>query len=358
MKTKGGPIVAALVALAGVFLVPSTSALQELSFSAWLADVRAEALAKGIHPATLDAAFATLAPDPDVLAHDRAQPELTQTLDDYVAARLSQKTLATAHEMARRYRTLVSRIHAAYGVPGPVMIAIWGLESRFGQVTGVRPVVTALATLAYDSRRPGLFRNELFEALDILDRGLVTAPEFVGSWAGAIGQPQFMPSSFLKYAVDFDKDGRIDIWTSPADVLGSMANYLKSAGWVAGERWGREVTIPPAVMARIEHDVPRRTSGCRARQNMTVARPLREWSRLGVRLADGARLPVSTMTASLVRGEKRNFLVYRNYDAIIDYNCSNAYAISVGLLSDQIALGAGSKDPRARPGAVSSRRGR
>lgn len=311
-------------------------ASQQPSFADWLADLRAEALAKGIHQATLDEALANLEPDADVVAHDRAQPELTQTLDDYVAARLSARTLATAAQMTHRYRTLLRRIQTAYGVPGPVMVAIWGLESKFGQITGSRPVVAALATLAYDSRRPALFRSELFEALTILDRGLVKTPDFVGSWAGAIGQPQFMPSSFLKYAVDFDKDGRIDIWSSPADVLGSMANYLKLAGWTSGERWGREVRVSAAAMTRIDKGIPMRTSGCRALQNMTAPRPLREWSRLGVRLVGGGRLPVSTMKASLVRGEKRNFLVYRNYEALIDYNCSNAYAVSVGLLSDRL----------------------
>jgi peptidoglycan lytic transglycosylase B len=332
------PIFAALppVQAAARHFITSLQAAQQSSFSDWLAALRAEALAKGIHAATLDEALGNLEPDPDVLAHDRAQPELTQSLDDYVAARLNPTTLATAVEMSHRYRTLLRRIQTAYGVPGPVMVAIWGLESKFGQITGSRPVVAALATLAYDSRRPGLFRGELFQALTILDRGLVKTSDLVGSWAGAIGQPQFMPSSFLKYAVDFDKDGRIDIWNSPADVLGSMANYLKLAGWTAGERWGREVRVSEAAMTRIEKDIPMRTSGCRALQNMTVARPLGEWRRLGVRLVGGGRLPASAMKASLVRGEKRDFLVYGNYEALIDYNCSNAYAVSVGLLSDQL----------------------
>jgi membrane-bound lytic murein transglycosylase B len=309
-------------------------------FDEWLTAVRAEALAKGISQATIDQAFANLQPDPVIIARDRTQPEQTQSLDDYLTARLNPKTLARAADAATEQHDVVERVQATYGVPGPIMIAIWGLESNFGQFTGVRPVVTALATLAYDSRRPALFRAELFQALAILDKGLVQPPDFIGSWAGAIGQPQFMPSSFLKYAVDFDGDGKIDIWGTPADVLGSMANYLKTAGWTEGTRWGREVKISKAVMAKIEKAVPMRASGCRARREMTEARPVTEWRTLGVVEMDGSKLPPATMPASLVRGQNRNFLVYQNYQAILDYNCSNAYAVSVGLLSDKIAAGA------------------
>ena len=308
-----------------------------VSFDDWLTAVRAEAVTRGIKEATLDLAFTGLTPDPVIIARDRTQPELTQSLDDYVTARLNPKTLARAAEVARTDKDVIERVRATYGIPGPIMVAIWGLESNFGQFTGVRPVITALATLAYDGRRPALFRSELFQALAIVDKGLVNLPEFNGSWAGAIGQPQFMPSSFLKYAVDFDGDGKIDIWTSPADVLGSMANYLKTAGWTEGARWGREVKISKTVMAKIEKAVPMRSSGCRARREMTQARPVSEWRELGVLEMNGTKLPAASLQASLVRGQKRNFLVYQNYQAIIEYNCSNAYAVSVGLIADKIA---------------------
>src|SRR5262245_28124374 len=210
-----------------------------MSFDEWLAEVRTEALAKGISQATLDQAFNNLQPDPVIIARDRTQPELTQSLDDYITARMSAKTLTRAAEVAKNEKAVIEKVRATYGIPGSIMVAIWGLESNFGQFIGVRPVITALATLGYDGRRPALFRTELFQALTIVDKGLVTLPEFIGSWAGAIGQPQFMPSSFLKYAVDFAGDGKIDIWGSPADVLGSLANYLKLAGWTAGARWAR-----------------------------------------------------------------------------------------------------------------------
>jgi membrane-bound lytic murein transglycosylase B len=309
-----------------------------IPFDTWLADLRKEASSKGVSDETLDQAFANLAPDPVIVARDRTQPEQMQSLDEYISTRLNRKLLTRAADAATTHGAVAKRVDKAYGVPAPVMIAIWGIESNFGQFTGVRPVITALATLAYDSRRPALFRAELIQALTIVDKRMVTLPEFVGSWAGAIGQPQFMPSSFVKYAVDFDGDGKIDIWTSPADVLGSMANYLKASGWNGDERWGREVKISPATMAKIEKAVPMRASGCKARREMTDARPLNEWKKLGVTLTSGALLPASSIDASLVRGVHRNFLVYRNYEAILDYNCSNAYAISVGLLSDKIKV--------------------
>jgi membrane-bound lytic murein transglycosylase B len=318
-------------------VTPDPSPTPTISFEDWLGTVRAEALAKGISEATLDQAFAGLQPDPVIIARDRTQPELTQSLDDYITARMSAKTLARAAEIAKTDQDVIAKVHATYGIPGPIMVAIWGLESNFGQFIGVRPVITALATLAYDGRRPTLFRAELFQALAIVDKGLVALPEFIGSWAGAIGQPQFMPSSFLKYAVDFDGDGKIDIWSSPSDVLGSMANYLKVAGWTEGARWGREVKISKAVMARIEKAVPMRSSGCRARREMTQARPVSDWRELGVLEMNGTKLPAASLQASLVRGQKRNFLVYQNYQAIIEYNCSNAYAVSVGLIADRIA---------------------
>jgi membrane-bound lytic murein transglycosylase B len=303
----------------------------------WLAELRKEALARGISQATVDLALTDLVPEPVVVSRDRTQPELTQSLDGYLTQRLTARTIAHARDAAVTHRELLRRVEAAYGIPRPLMVAIWGLESNFGQFTGTRATIAALATLAYDPRRSTLFRAELFDALTILDKGLVTHENLKGSWAGAMGQPQFMPSSYLKHGVDFDKDGRVDIWSSEADVFGSMANYLSSAGWSKGGRWGREVRISKAVMARIDRGVPMRTSGCRARREMTLARPLAEWRKLGVRLASGAALPVAKIEASLVRGQKRHFLVYDNYDALLDYNCSNSYAVAVGVLSDRIA---------------------
>ena len=310
----------------------------ESSFDEWLAALRAEAVSRGISQATVDLTLTNLKPEPVILARDRMQPEHSQSLDAYLAERLKPKVIAKARELAARHAELLNRVRAAYGIPGPVMISIWAAESNFGQFTGVRPLISALATLAYDPRRSALFRRELFEALTILDRGLVSLADLKGSWAGAMGQPQFLPSSYLKYAVDFDGDGRADIWKSEPDVFASMANYLKQSGWVEDERWGREVRISRAVMARIDATVPMQTTGCRARREMTEPQPLAKWTELGVTLPDGSRLPTTALRAALVRGRQRHFLVYRNYQALLDYNCSNAYAVSIGVLADRIGV--------------------
>jgi peptidoglycan lytic transglycosylase B len=324
-----------VVAAPGVTTSQTPPAAPPDGFVAFLADVRAEALARGIKEATLARTIDGLTAEPVVVARDRNQPELVQSLDAYVAGRLTRRTIATARDMAVVHRAVLTRVEAQFGVSRSMMVAIWGLESNFGRFTGTYPTIQALATLAYDNRRP-LFRDELLSALTMVDRGLVLPDDMRGSWAGAMGQPQFMPSNFLKYAVDFDRDGVIDIWESPADVFASMARYLQHAGWTRGERWGREVTASHGVLSAIDRAVPMRTTGCRAVRAMTEARPLRDWEQLGVRLSGGRRLPTSTMTASFVRGTRRHFLVYGNYEALLDYNCSHAYAIAAGLLSDVI----------------------
>jgi membrane-bound lytic murein transglycosylase B len=323
----------ALLAFAGS-QQPQDPAAPQQPFEAFLAELRTEALSRGISQATVDASLVGLEPLAVVVTRDRAQPELTQSLDDYVKQRLTVKRIETGRELTRTHLELLDRVNKAYGLTPQMMVAIWGLESNFGAFTGTYPTIAALATLAWDARRP-LFRSELFEALRIVDSGM-DASRLKGSWAGAMGQPQFMPSSYLAHAVDFDADGQADIWTSLPDVFASMANYLKNSGWKAGERWGREVRVTKAAMTRIDRNVPMRQTGCRAIREMTVARPLADWAKLGVTLAGGAKLPTASSTASLVRGQQRNFLVYRNYEALIAYNCSHSYAITVGLLADRI----------------------
>lgn len=326
-----------LIALPAVLaLAPLAAAGQDVAatFETFLEGVRAEAASSGISQATIDRALGDLTPQPVVVSRDRTQPEVVQSLDTYVAQRVTSRAVGTARTMASRHGRVLGEVEAAYGIPSRVLVSIWGLESNFGRFTGTYPTIRALATLAWDNRRT-LFRSELIAALRMIDAG-VPLERMKGSWAGAMGQPQFMPSSFLGHAVDFDADGAIDIWTSLPDVFGSMANYLRNAGWTAGERWGREVAIPAEAMARIDRDVPMRSEGCRAVRLMTEARPLAEWTRLGVRLAGGAPLPAADMEASLVRGERRHFLVYGNYFALLDYNCSHSYALAVALLSDRV----------------------
>ncbi len=305
-------------------------------FEEWLAAVRAEALAKGISQGTVDAALGSVERLPVVVERDRTQAEVTLTLDQYVARRVPPRAVRNARTMASTHRAELQRATARFGVPRSVIVAIWGLESNFGRFQGTRPTVAALATLAYDGRRT-LFRDELFAALRIIDSGDVAPDALKGSWAGAMGQSQFMPSSYLKWAVDGDGDGRRDIWTSLPDVFASIASYLKEHGWVSDQRWGREVRLTDQVAARVAAAVPLRlTGGCQAERDMTEARPLAEWRKLGVTLRSGARLPASDLPASLVRVDTRSFLVYASYGSLLAYNCAHRYALSIGILADRI----------------------
>jgi membrane-bound lytic murein transglycosylase B len=308
-----------------------------LPFEEWLAAVRVEALANGISTATIEAALGSLERLPVVVERDRTQAELTLTLDQYLARRLPARVVRSAREMATKHRPDLQRAAASYGVPRPFIVAIWGLESNFGRFQGVRPTVATLATLAYDGRRKTLFRDELFAALRILDSGEVQPEALRGSWAGAMGQTQFMPSSYLKWAVDADADGRRDIWTSRPDIFGSIANYLKAHGWTAGERWGREVRLNDRTAARVASAVPMRLTGaCHAVRDMSEARPLSAWRELGVTQKNGTALPRADIAASLVRVDTHRFLVYGNYEALLAYNCAHTYALSVAFLADRI----------------------
>ena len=305
-------------------------------FDEWLAALRADALARGISQKIVDEALGKVERLPVVVERDRTQAELVLTLDTYLKRRLTPRVVRDAKAAAKAQTAVLRKTTAAYGVPASVMVAIWGLESNFGRFTGVRPTVAALATLAWDPRRSAFFRGELFDALEILNRGDIDPAAMRGSWAGAMGQPQFMPSSYLEFAQDFDGDGRRDIWSSPADVFASIANYLRGHGWSAGQSWGREVRVSRKAARRIAERVARREGTCQATRDMTIALPLSRWQQLGVRLPDGKALPAGTVEASLVGGATRQFLVYQNYDALLAYNCAHSYALGVALLADRI----------------------
>jgi membrane-bound lytic murein transglycosylase B len=328
--------------------IPPVARLPAPSFDEWLSGVRAEALTRGISETTLDRALTGLEPLDIVIQRDRSQAELVQTLDQYLKQRVTKKTIEKAQEERKAHATLLKDVSDKYGVPAGVLIAVWGIESNFGRFSGVRPTIATLATLAYDPRRSTMFRQELFDALEILDSGDVEPAAMRGSWAGALGQPQFMPSSFLLYAQDFDGDGRRDIWQSQPDVFASIANYLTSHGWQKDQAWGREVTVPPSLMERLPEEAPMQTDGCLARRQMTVPLPLSAWKKLGLRTAGGGPLPAADIDASLVSGERRHFLVYPNYQAILEYNCVNAYGLSVGLLADRAAQNPPAKRPARR----------
>lgn len=308
------------------------------TFAEWLVGVRTEALSRGIRQDIVDQALGTVGePLRVVLERDRSQAEKVLPLETYISRRLTPTVVRSARQMYATHQQLLDQISTKYGVAPATIVAIWGAESNFGRFSGVRPTVAALATLAFDERRSALFRAELFNALDILNRGDIELARMRGSWAGAMGQPQFMPSSYLQYAEDFDGDGKRDIWSSPADIFASIANYLRGYGWAATKRWGREVNVSREVARRITADVAPRAGTCQATRDMTVALPLTDWQELGVRLPDGGALPTADQNASLVSGSSRHFLAYENYDVLLSYNCAHAYALSVALLADRVA---------------------
>jgi membrane-bound lytic murein transglycosylase B len=306
-------------------------------FAAFLDDLKTEAVRRGISEAVAARALDGLEPLPVVLERDRGQAEAVLSIDTYVRQRLTPATVRRARRMATTHRAVLERVGKAYGVQPRYLVAVWGLESNFGRFTGVRPTVQALATLAFDGRRGELFRNELFDALRIVDRGHIDLPRLKGSWAGAMGQPQFMPSSYLKYAEDFDGDGTRDIWSNHADVFASIANYLKAYGWDGEATWGRQIRVPGTV-AELAERAGSRGEGCRAERALSRRRSLAEWQAMGVRTVEGRDLPALERQASLLDAGDRQFLVYANYEAILGYNCANAYALSVAMLGDRISL--------------------
>jgi len=272
-----------------------------------------------------------------VVQNDRTQAELTVGFERYFESRVNAAVIRRGKEVARENRAVLARAQHTYGVPPRIVLAIWGMESRFGRNTGRTPVFQALATLAWEPRRSEFFRGQLFDALTMVEKGHADIEMMKGSWAGAMGQTQFMPSSYLEYAVDADGDGHRNIWSSPADVVSSIANYLKGHGWEADRTWGREVHITPVARTAIEKAaIPMRESGCFAMRDMTVRKPLREWQRLGVRTADRKALPRVSLEASLVDVGERSFLVYDNYDALLRYNCAHHYALSVAMLAERL----------------------
>ena len=331
---------ARLALLAAVFLF--TAGLQDPApdepppFGQWRQELMAEARARGYSEDLIQQALAGVEPLPRVITNDRSQAEAVVGFDRYYRTRVTPQIVGRGRDLVAQHAAVLARIETAYEVQRRVVVAIWGIETRYGRVTGNTPVFQALATLAWEPRRAAFFRGELFDALTMVARGDIDTATMTGSWAGAMGQAQFMPSSYLKFAEDFDRDGRRDIWRSTPDVLASIANYLREWGWDDEFRWGREVRVTPAVRTRIEQETSKRSEGCSAMRSMTERMPLTEWQRLGVRQANGAALPDSDVPAGLVDTDTRSFLVYPNYDTILRYNCAHYYALTVARLSDQI----------------------
>jgi len=305
--------------------VATVSDTHEDGLRRWIAGFRGRALAQGISAATFERAFRGVRYQPDVIRRDRSQAEFTKQLWDYLDTAVSQTRVDNGRAALARHRDLLARIEARYGVEAEVVVAVWGLESAYGTHRGTTPIIPALATLAHDGRRGRFFEGELLAALKILQSGDTSPEAMTGSWAGAMGHTQFMPSSYLAYAQDFTGDGRRDIWADdPTDALASTANYLARHGWTRGQPWGVEVVLPEGFDYALAGERVKKGAG--------------DWARLGVRPARGGTLPehgpVSILLPAGARGAA--FAVYRNFNVIERYNPADAYVIAVGLLSDRI----------------------
>ena len=311
--------------VAGLATLGATRAEASVPFDRWLAEFRSEALRSGISPATVRAALTGIAPIPRVIELDRRQPERRLTWAEYRDRVVAEPRIGNGRRAFADNRRLLGAVEDRFGVAGRTVTAIWGIETNYGANTGGFPVIQALATLAHDGRRSAFFRAELISALRILDQGHIALERMTGSWAGAMGQPQFMPGSFLAYAVDFDGDGRRDIWDSREDALGSIGNYLARANWRAGEPWGVEVHLPAGFDAGLADG--------------RTMRPLSAWAALGVRRADGRPLALSELPAAIAAPDGAGgqaFAIHRNALAIRRYNNSTYYVLAVGLLSDLV----------------------
>jgi membrane-bound lytic murein transglycosylase B len=300
----------------------------EGDFYAFLSGIRRDAAAQGIRASTIELALRSAEFLPHVIELDRKQPERQLTFSQYLYKVVTAERMEGARHQLAENRLLLDGIWRRFDVEPRFIVALWGIESDFGKVMGNYTVVSALATLSYDGRRSSYFRGELISALRIIDQGHIRADNMMGSWAGAMGQCQFMPSTFLGYAVDYDGDGRRDIWNDRADVLASIANYIGRLGWRGGEGWGREVMLPAGFDARFT--------------GLEVIRSAGEWSRLGVRSIDAGPLSGREGEASLVMPDGASgpaFLVYDNFRTIMRWNKSTYFAAAVGYLADSIARG-------------------
>ena len=314
--------------LAALFAIAFTrpAAADEATFAPCLQGLQARASREGIAQSIVEDALAKAQYEQRVIDADRRQPEFTETLANYLNRRITNDRIERGRELLRKHRSLLQRVAREHGVQPQYLLAFWGLETNFGKNVGSIPVLSSLATLACDERRTDYFTTELLNALRILNRGDIDAPSMVGSWAGAMGQTQFMPSAYLKHGVDGDGDRRIDLWHSVPDALTSAGGFLQSLGWQEGVRWGREVQLPKEFAFE--------------QAGLDQARALKEWRELGVKDANGHALPRQDLEASLLvpaghRGPA--FLVYENFHVIMRWNRSELYALAVGLLAERIA---------------------
>ncbi|MFT5451033.1 MAG: membrane-bound lytic murein transglycosylase B [Enterobacterales bacterium] len=324
-----------------ILLQTLTTAETTKPFGQWLAELRDESTALGVSETTIDLAFSEItAPVKDIIKKDRSQPEVVQTYNGYLSARVNTWKKEKGQKLLNEHRALLKEIAQAFGVQPRFIVAIWGMETNYGTFQLKESVFNVLATLAYDTRRGKFFRAQFLAAIRMLDSDFPDYNNMKSSWAGAMGQPQFMPDSYFSYAVDYDKDGKKDIWETKADIFASIANYFKTREWRDDQTWGRLVLLP----ANGEKELPGKQAeglspakACGRFKSLGVWRDLQEWQELGVRKEFGADLPKVTIPAALILGDpndNKGYLVYQNFCTIMSYNPSFKYALSIGLLSD------------------------
>lgn len=306
--------------------VPATASANSQSFDDWLSAFRNDAINQGISKAVLDEAFNDVSPQEDIIALDRKQPEGTRSFAAYAKSAVSPERVSMGRELYNEHKKLLNEIGSRYGVDPFIIVALWGIESNYGGYTGGFNIVEALATLAYDGRRSEFFRNELFEALKIIDHRDISASEMTGSWAGAMGQSQFMPSTYQNYAVDYDGDGKRDIWETQSDVFASIANYLRGLGWEEQGGWGFKVRLPSGFPREIA--------------DIKQTKPMSQWATLGVTQANGKALPSGNEEVSLIFIGKESdapaYIIKGNFKRLLQWNRSRYFATAVGMLADEI----------------------
>jgi membrane-bound lytic murein transglycosylase B len=319
-------ILAAIIPGITVAVCLSTGVVaQTVDIADWLEALKAEVIEKEIRVSTFERALSNFKPIQRVIDLDRRQPEFTLTFDQYLRRVVPKQRVNRGRKKLTQHRKLLSQVGKRYGVQPRFIVALWGVETDFGRIDGGFPVIQALATLAIDGRRSKFFREQLITAIRILDQGHITLDRMRGSWAGAMGNFQFMPSSFVSFAIDYDNDGKRDIWQNKNDSFASAANYLSKSGWRNDQTWGREVRIPK--------NFDKNLVGLKNRKNIS------EWRKLGVLRVDGGDLPKRNLMGSLVMVNGTNsriFLTYSNYLTILKWNRSKFFAIAVGMLAEKI----------------------
>lgn len=338
MKPAARPRSPRLLLAVGLALAMAATAREpsvaDPQYTACMARLKAQAAARGVPAAGFERLMAGVAADRSVLALLDAQPEFTTPVWDYLAGLVDEERVADGLAMLEAHRDLLARVEAEYGVDPATVVAVWGVESDYGRITGKRPLLQSLSTLSCFGRRQEFFRGEFLALLRLLHDGDLSDPGLTGSWAGAFGHTQFMPSTYVRIAVDFDGDGRRDLVGSIPDALASTANYLRRGGWQPGRPWGWEVRLPPGFDAGLA--------------GRTKRRPLADWAARGLTRADGAALQATDTPAALLlpagpRGPA--FLVFRNYDAIYSYNAAESYALAIATLADRLRGGGGLATP-------------